>query len=332
MRPSRGLFFTVLMALWCCISMSSGLGQLEPPQSNSQNQLVKFGMIVTDKLNHSVDDVKQEDIQVVDDGVPQKLSLFARDERPIQYVIAIDISGSFRFLVEPSLRVVKWLIENNKPDDQTMLVRFVSSAKIETAQDFTADKSKLIDALKVFRPEGGQTAVVDAVYVSAKAVVGYRLNDLSVRRALVLISDGEDRSSYYSTEQLFKLLREQDVQVFIIGIVTQLDNEAGLTRPSARGKAEKFLNHLAEETGGRVLFPNNVKDLQEAASEINHDLHSQYTVGFERQTAASEKGFRKLKVKMAPTSARKGLKVITRPGYWVNVQHPLPKDNEKRSR
>lgn len=333
MRTSRHSSFLVLLAsVWCCVSLTGGWGQQTTPQSNSLTQLVKFGMIVTDESNQSVDNIKQEDIQVVDEGVPQRISLFVRDERPTQYVVAVDTSGSFRFLLEPSLRAVKALIENNKPDDQTMLVRFVSSDKIEWVQDFTADKSKLLDALKFFRPEGGQTAVIDALYVSAKSVVSYRLNDPNVRRAVVLISDGEDRTSYYSAQKLFKLLREQDVQVFIIGIVVQLYKEEGFIRPSPRQKAEKFLNQLAEETGGRVFFPNDVRDLQKATAEINHDLHLQFIVGFERQTAASEKGFRKMKVKMAPTSARKKLKLITRPGYWVNVQHPLPKDPDKKSR
>lgn len=332
MYRSRRQFLPVL-AVWlgCCLLPAGSWSQQSFPQSSLQTQTVKLGMIVTDDTNHSIDDVKQEDIEVVEQGAPQKISLFARDDRPVQYVVAVDNSGSFRSLLKPTLAAVKLLIENNRPEDQTMLLRFISSDRIERAQDFTSDKSKLLDAFNLFRPEGGQTAVIDAVYIAAESVAGYRLNDPSVRRALVLFSDGEERNSYYREEALFKLLREQDVQVFIVGIVGQLDEGAGLIGLSPRQKAQKLLKRLAEETGGRVFSPNKGGDLQAAMSEIIHDLHSQYVVGFEKQAAASEKGFRELTVKRAPTSTRKKFKIITRSGYWLNTQNPLPQDPGKKS-
>jgi Ca-activated chloride channel family protein len=331
MHKSHHLLAKLLVVGFWWSLFSSGGPEHQTPANALQTQTVKLGMIVIDDSKHSVEDVKQEDIEIVEEGVPQKISLFARDERPIQYVIVVDNSGSFRSLLQSTLQAVVTLIENNRPDDQTMLVRFISCDRIETVEKFTNDKSKLLTGLKSFRPEGGQTAFIDALYLSTKAVVEYRLTDPSVRRVLVVVSDGEERSSFYSANALNNLMREQDVQVFIIGVVKQLSGEGGYIRPSPRVTAENLLKHLTEETGGRVFFPKTGKELEDAASEIAHDLHSQYLVGFERQTEPAEKGFRKLKVRLAPTSQRKELKFVTRPGYWLNVEHPLPVEPKKKS-
>ena len=331
MHQSQHLLTKLLVLGFCWGLFATGGPEHQTPANALQTQTVKLGMIAIDDSKHSVEDVKQEDIEIVEEGVPQKVSLFARDERPIQYVIVVDNSGSFRSVLQSTLQAVVTLLENNRPDDETMLVRFISSDRIETVEKFTSDKSKLLAGLKTLRPEGGQTAFIDALYLSTKAVVEYRLNDPGVRRVLVVVSDGEERSSFYSANTLNNLLREQDVQVFIIGVVKQLSGDGGLIRPSPRVTAENRLKQLTEETGGRVFFPKTGKELEDAASEIAHDLHSQYLVGFERQTDPGEKGFRKLKVRLAPTSQRKELRFVTRPGYWLNIQHPLPADPKQKS-
>jgi Ca-activated chloride channel family protein len=113
----------------------------------------------------------------------------------------------------------KTIINSNKPGDETFLVRFISSDKIETVQDFTSNKELLTDGLESFYVEGGQTAIIDAVYLSAEHVSEYRKGDEGDRRrrALIVITDGEDRNSFYKQEQLFARLREEDVQIFVIG-------------------------------------------------------------------------------------------------------------------
>src|SRR5207253_8172968 len=129
---------------------------------------------------------------------------------------------------------------------------------------------------------GGQSAVNDAVYLavmhaSERKLVAER------RHALVLITDGEDRQSYYSDNQLFELLQEKDVQVFIIGIVKQLDNTPRQIGLDPQTKATRLLKQIARVSGGRVFFPRNKDELNQAAEDIVHDLHFQYIVGYESQ-------------------------------------------------
>src|SRR6185436_2176068 len=210
---------------------------------------VNLSLMVTDHEKHSRDDVTKEEVQVFEDGIAQTISTITKEEKPVNYVIAIDTSGSFRSLLPGILTGAGLLLEGNKANDETMLIRFISNDKIEPVEKFTADKSKLLEDLKYFKIEMGQSAVIDAIYVAVQAAAEHKSSDPSIRRAVVLFSDGEDRASFYTTDQLIQLLKARNVQVFVVGVVAQLDGERGLMRPSPKEKAEKLLNRVALETG-----------------------------------------------------------------------------------
>jgi Ca-activated chloride channel family protein len=156
----------------------------------------------------------------------------------------------------------------------------------------------LNDGLDSFYVEGGQTAIIDAVYLSAEHVSEYRKGDESDRRrrALIVITDGEDRNSFYKQEQLFARLREEDVQIFVIGFVNELDKEAGLIRKSPRDKAVNLINRLASETGGRAFFPESISQLPEIANEIIRDLRTQYVIAYNPTNKAQDGTYRAIKV------------------------------------
>ncbi|MGH9943293.1 MAG: VWA domain-containing protein, partial [Pyrinomonadaceae bacterium] len=199
----------------------AGPGQLPADNSQAQDQaqeiekdeiitvdtnLTTHNVRVIDRQNRPVNDVKQDEFRVFEDGVAQKIEYFSREEIPIQYGMVIDNSGSLRFQINQVIEAGKTIVNSNKPGDETFLVRFISSDKIETVQDFTGDQETLTEALDQLFVEGGQTAVIDAVMLSAERVANYRKgNDLDDRRrrALILVTDGEDRSSYYKQEDLF---------------------------------------------------------------------------------------------------------------------------------
>ena len=278
---------------------------------------VKLNLIVTDASNQSRTDLNKEDLQVLEDDIPQTVTLFDKDTRPVRYVVAIDTSGSFKGLLGPVLAATRILINSNRDLDETMLIRFVSSDKIETVEKFSSDKAKLVGALPKLVSEGGQSAVIDALYLAVQSAAEYKSGDNSARRAVVLFSDGEDRASYYSSDDLLKLLRAVDVQVFVVGIVVQLDGERGLTRPSQKEKAQKLLEMIASETGGRVFFPTNGQGLADALTEINKDLQTQILVGYESTNQDPKKNFRKVKAKIVGGTGKKSTAII-RSGYYLN--------------
>jgi Ca-activated chloride channel family protein len=271
---------------------------------------------VIDRNNRPINDVPQNAFRVFEDGALQPIENFSREEVPISYGLAVDTSGSLRSQLQSVIDAGKSIINANKPGDETFLVRFISSDKIETVQDFTASKEMLMDGLDSFYVEGGQTAVIDAVYLSAEHVSEYRRGDDGDRRrrALIVITDGEDRNSFYKQEQLFARLREEDVQIFVIGFVNELDKEAGLIRKSPREKAVQLINKLATETGGRAFFPESIADLPQIANEIIRDLRTQYVIAYNPTNKAQDGTYRAIKVTVdQPASGEKRI-ALTRNG------------------
>jgi Ca-activated chloride channel family protein len=271
---------------------------------------------VIDRNNRPIDNVPRSDFHVFEDGVPQPIETFTREEVPISYGLAVDTSGSLRSQLQSVIDAGKTIINSNKPGDETFLVRFISSDKIETVQDFTANKELLMDGLDSFYVEGGQTAIIDAVYLSAEHVSEYKKGDEGDRRrrALIVITDGEDRNSFYKQEQLFSRLREEDVQIFVIGFVNELDKEAGLIRKSPREKAVALINKLATETGGRAFFPESIADLPQIANNIIRDLRTQYVIAYNPTNKTQDGTYRAIKVTVDQPSGSEKRIALTRTG------------------
>ncbi len=245
-------------------------------------ELVTLNIRVIDRNNRPIDNVRQNEFHVFEDGVPQPVFVFSREEVPISYGLAVDTSGSLRTQLTGVIDAAKTIINSNKSADETFLERFISSDKIETLQDFTSSKDLLLDALDNLYVEGGQTAVIDGVYLAAEHVAEYKKggdNDRR-RRALIVITDGEDRNSYYKETQLFQRLREEDVQIYLIAFINELDKEGGFIRKSPRDKAVNLINKLATESGGRAFFPQSLSELPEIARAIVRDLRTQYVLAY----------------------------------------------------
>lgn len=276
-----------------------------PPEEFDENEIIKvntelvtLNVRVIDRNNRPIDNVRQNDFHVFEDGVTQPIESFSREEVPISYGLAIDTSGSLRSQLQAVIDAGKTIINSNRPGDETFLVRFISSDKIETVQDFTASKDSLMDGLDELYVEGGQTAIIDAVYLTAEHVAEYKKGSDSDRRrrALIVITDGEDRSSFYSQEKLFARLREEDVQIYVIGFVRELDKEGGLIRKSPRDKAVNLINKLATETGGRAFLPESLSELPQIANEIVRDLRTQYVLSYNPTNKLRDGTFRSIKV------------------------------------
>lgn len=282
----------------------------------TNTDLVQLHVRVIDRNNRPINNVPQAEFQVFEDGVKQPIEYFTREEVPISYGLAVDTSGSLRTQLPTVLEAGKTIINANRPGDETFLVRFVGRDNTETVQDFTANKEALGDALDNMYTEGGQSAVVDAVYLSAEHVAEYRKGNESDRRrrALIVITDGEDRNSYYNQEQLFARLREEDVQIFVIGFVNELDKEAGFIRKSPRDKAVNLINKLASETGGRAFFPESLSEMPQIANEIIRDLRTQYVIAYNPTNKTQDGTFRTIKVTVDQPSGSDKRIALTRNG------------------
>ena len=280
------------------------------------SDLVQLHVRVIDRNNKPIGNVTKAEFHIYEDGVPQTIESFSREEVPISYGLAVDTSASLRSQIQSVIDAGKTIVNSNKPGDETFLVRFISSDKIQTEQDFTDKKDLLMDALDNLYVEGGQTAVIDAVYLSAEHVSEYKKNDENDRRrrALIIITDGEDRSSFYKPEQLFARLREEDVQIYVIGFVNELDKEAGFIRKSPREKAVGLINKLASETGGRAFFPESISELPQIANEIVRDMRTQYVIAYNPTNKAQDGSYRAIKVSVDQPSDSEKRIALTRNG------------------
>ena len=303
-------------------------------------ELVNLNVRVVDRNNRSIGTLRQEDFKIYEDNVAQSIEFFAKSEVPTNYSLVIDNSGSLRPQLEKVIEAGKILVGTNRPDDETSIIRFISSDKIEILQNFTADKNELNDALDEMYIDGGQTAIIDAIYLAAEQVNQYEKsrdpNDRK-RRALILVSDGEDRDSFYKEQQLFNLLRESDVQIYVIGFVGDLDKEGGFISKSPQGKAKAFLERLAEVTGGKVYFPNDTSELNGIASNIATELRTQYSIGYVPTNDRKDGSFRNIKVAVTDGPNKQKRIAVTRTGRTAvgdkttvpTLQPPIQKQNER---
>ena len=248
-------------------------------------------------------------------GVEQTVLAVDTDERPVDFVIMIDGSGSFHRSLASAQKAAEILIQQKRPADEVLIARFVTKDKIENVHNFTTDTQGPVQALASFTSEGGRSAVIDALYAAAEHVARHNRGE-DRRKAVVIITDGEDRQSARNTNALVKLLREQQVQVFAIGLTGDLYEEAGYIRESPRARAEKLLTTVAEESGGRVFFPRKEGELfRDVTPQIVANLWAQFRIKY-RSSNSTGKDFRKIEVKIASPKGEKR-KAIVRRGYYA---------------
>jgi Ca-activated chloride channel homolog len=292
-------------------------------------ELVNLNVRVVDRNNRPVNNLKEGDFRIFDNNVQQRIEFFSVSEVPTNYSLVIDNSGSIRMLLDSIVEASKVIVSTNRPDDETSIIRFISSDKIEVKQDFTSDKELLEDALESMYIEGGQTAIIDAVYLAAEAVSEYEKTDRErKRRAIILVSDGEDRDSFYKESQLYELLREIDVQIYVIGFISELSSEGGFITRSPQAKAKAFLERLAKETGGKAYFPKGVGELNGIARDISSELRTQYSIGYQ-PTDSSPGTVRSIRVSVADGPNRERRIAITRTGIKATGDRNQPPSLQK---
>jgi Ca-activated chloride channel homolog len=280
-------------------------------------QEVSLNVRVVDANNRPVNKLDQTQFKVYEDDVLQPITSLTTTEVPMINALVIDNSRSLRTQLGKIIEAGKIIVGANHQNDESTIVRFISSNKIEVIQDFTASKKSLNNALDNLFVEGGQTAIIDAVYQTAKKVEQHqnsgKKEDIK-RRALILVSDGDDRSSIYQEEQLFKLLRDSNVQIYAIGFIGELSQKPEANSVSRQEKARSFLTRLAEETGGKVYFPESLDKLPQIASDISGELRTQYLISYSPTNETRDGTFRKIKVEITDGEGNTKRIGITRTG------------------
>ncbi len=279
---------------------------------------VSLNVRVVNGTNRPVNSLKESSFKVYEDGVLQPITSVATTEVPIFNALVIDNSRSLRTQLQKVVEAGKIIIGTNRPQDEASVVRFVSADKIEVVQEFTSNKNMVNNALDNLFVEGGQTAIIDAVYRTAEMVEKYqnsRKKENIKLRALILVTDGDDRGSKFNEKLLFELLRNSYVQIYAIGFTNDLsdtpDSETGISR---RQKARTFLTRLAQETGGKVYFPDSIDALPKIAAEISDEFRTQYVISYAPTNSNRDGSFRRIKLEITDSTNGEKRTAITRPG------------------
>jgi Ca-activated chloride channel family protein len=281
---------------------------------------IKANLFVLNASGNLASEIKPEEIKIFEDGVEQKITRLTKKEPPLLLGLIMDNTGTMRPKLETVIKAGQIIVANLKPNDEAFVVRFVSSEIIEEKQDWTTDKNALKEALEELYIEGGVSAVVDAVYTSAEKLFQRAKEDHSRRLALVLISDGEDRLSFYNEKQLIDLLKKTQIQVFPLTFVTELSPRG------SQKKVEKFVHCLALETGGAAfpLIKQNKKaegdaEILAALKSIVTELHSQYVVEYVSTNQKRDGQTRKLTVQISDGANGEKRQAYIRESFIVPV-------------
>ena len=260
---------------WGALPAQAQAPTRRPPSFAAGVDQIRVSVSVTDGHDRFVDGLAETDFTVFEDGVPQKLSFFTRDPLPLSVALLVDGSGSMQPNLAEAQAAGERFIRTLGPADLAQVVEF--SDRMDVLQDFTADQARLVAAIRSTHASGA-TALYTTLYVTLKQLGSHRGTlESPRRRAIVLLTDGEDTASPASDEQVLEQARVADVGVYAIALRPASPRER---QRLSFMEATHFLNALARETGAQVLLPGSASELDAAYARVAEELRTQYTLGY----------------------------------------------------
>lgn len=288
--------------------------------------LVSLDVTVVDQNNNPAFDLKKDDFSVYEDKVKQTIESVSREEVPVSFGLVIDTSGSMRSKLQTVTDAARSLVKQMKQDDEAFVASF--KAEPELTQDFTTDRRELEEALDELYTSGG-TALLDAIIATADYA---QEKGKRRRKALVIISDGLEKNSSVKEREVMEAIKEDEVQVYLVGFIDEDMEEKSLFGRSPAKKAKDLLMRIADDSGGRAYFPKDISEIPAVAAQIAKDLRTQYVVSYYPTNDKRDGTFRSIQVSVNQIGSRK-LIARTRRGYYArNPQGQLPTAAQKRGR
>lgn len=278
------------------------------PTIRTRTDEVNVVFTVMDKKGRRITDLKQNDFRVVDDNKPpdQIRSFQAETNLPLQVGLLIDASNSvrdrFKFEQESAIEFLNQTIHPGK--DQAFVIGF--DVTPEVTQDFTDKTDALAHGVRDLRPGGG-TALYDAIYYACRDKLLKTAKGLRVRRAIILLSDGDDNQSHVTREEAIEMAQRAEAIIYTIST-----NVSG-----TKAQGDKVLERIADATGGRPFFPFQLRDVANAFAEIQDELRSQYAISYKPADFKFDGHYRTIEI---VANDRKNFRVRARRGYYAPAQ------------
>jgi Ca-activated chloride channel family protein len=320
MTRNNRTFVVAIFMLALPAMMLGRAGRIQNPQQSQTDRsdkqpastlkidvdLVLVNATVSDSLNRYVSGLEKEHFQIWEDKLEQKIEYFSAEDVPISVGLIFDVSGSMKDKINTAREAAATFLKSGNPDDEYFLVGFAN--RPELMAGFTTDITRLQSKL-IMTPAKGMTAMYDAVYLGLEQLK----EGSNPKKALLLITDGEDNRSRYTFQNVKEFVKEQDVQIYGIGIVDDWNSQLGAGKS---GRA--MIEELSELTGGVSFFPDSVYELEDITTKIAVELKNQYVVGYRSTNEAKDGKWRKLRLKVNPPSKSiRNLSVRAKQGYYA---------------
>ena len=275
--------------------------------------LVVLDVSVIDQNNNPVFELKKEDFQVFEDKILQPIEAVSRGEVPVSLGLVIDTSGSMRSKLQNVTDAALDIVKQMKLDDEAFVSQF--KAEPELLKEFTSDREEIEDAIGEMFTSGG-TSLLDAIIATADYAHEKGKNR---RKALIIITDGLERNSSVKEKEVLDAMKEDEVQVYLVGFIDEEDDTKSFFGKSPAKKARELLTRLADDSGGRAFFPREVGEMPAIAAQIARDIRTQYLLSYYPTNDKRDGTFRTVKVAVTPRENRK-LIARSRQGYYARKE------------
>jgi len=278
----------------------------------ADTRLVVCHTTVVDKNNRLVTDLPESAFSVTENGVPQTIKEFRREDVPVSLGLIIDNSGSMREKLAKVAAAALDLVKASNKDDEVFIVNFNDDAYLDLphGKDFTNDIAEMEEALSHIDSRGG-TAMRDAIRMSIDHVKQKGHHD---KKVLVVVTDGNDNSSVISLENLVKAAQQSEVLIYSVGLLSEEERREAV-------RAKRALEELATATGGETFFPKDLSEVDRYAEDVARDIRSQYTIEYSPSNTAMDGSYRMIKVAV---NAPGHPSVRTRSGYYATPDQGSP--------
>ncbi len=286
-------------------------GQQKPGQELTgplivNTDLITFTVTVTDNYGRFVSGLNKSAFTVFDEKKPQEITFFSDDDSPVSVGVIFDVSGSMSGdKVRRARDALSKFIQTSHNSDEYFLIAFNSRAQL--LLDRTRDGNSVLDKL-TFVNTRNNTALYDACYLGVEKVQ----RGAHPKRALLLISDGQDNNSRYTFNELRRLLKESDVVLYGIGILSGSDAGSALGM-----EGQGILDELAGVSGGKAFFPRSAAEMDDIFEQIALELRHQYSIGYKPSNFSNDGKWRRVKVKVTPPRGLPRLFVRSKEGYYA---------------
>ncbi len=305
------LFLSLAFGSFSAFSQTPQPTSTPPPNGDDRpitvkTDLVTLTLTVTDLYGRYVSGLSKNAFTILDNNQEQEITYFSDSDAPVSVGILFDVSDSMSGeKIGKARKALEKFINTSHPSDEYFLIGFNNRAQL--LLDRTRDGESVLQKLTLVDPKNN-TALYDAVYLGTEKVT----RGTHQKKAILIISDGQDNSSRYNFGEVRRLLKESDVVTYAVGI---MDGRDSGSMTGMQGQA--FLDELTSVTGGKSFYPSSPVEMDEIFERIALELRHQYSIGYTPKDFEPDGKWHKTKVKVKPPRGLPRLTVRGREGYYA---------------